>query len=401
MQQVGRVGIVAPVNQVRWGRPPLRVLGIALAAFVMLGLIDGGLGVAWPSLREAFDRGVAELGLLLAFGSAGYLMASSFYGRLHGRWGTGTLLGTGSTLLFVGVCGYAFAPVWGVVALAAFLLGLGGGLVDTGMNAHAALTFDVGSINLLHAGYGVGATLGPLVITLSLVATASWRWGYAGMAVLQLVTAAAVWARRDHWAGSEPTQPGDAPQPKARAPLILSVTLFFLYTGVEVGTGQWAFTLLSEGRGLSTAAAGTWVAIYWAGLTVGRFGFGIVGARLTASRILNGSMVVSLLGIAWLWWNPADLGVIGLPLAGLGFAAVFPTLVSLTPARLGRELSTKAMGYQLGAANLGAAGVPWLLGLAAEARGVETLAPGLFLAAVALTVVYVLGDRVGLGDSQP
>lgn len=182
---------------------------------------------------------------------------------------------------------------------------------------------------------------------------------------------------------------------------MLSVTLFFLYTGVEVGAGQWAFTLLSEGRGLSTAAAGTWVAVYWAGLTVGRFGFGIVGTRMTASRILNGSMVVSLVGIAWLWWNPGGLGVIGLPVAGLGFAAVFPTLVSLTPARLGRELSTKAMGYQLAAANLGAAGVPWLLGLVAEAQGVGALAPGLFLAAVALTVVYVVGDRVRAGDPQP
>jgi len=389
------------VNQARWGRPPLRVLGVALAAFVMLGLIDGGLGVAWPSLRQFFDRGVSELGLLLAFGSLGYLIASSGYGRLHVRWGTGTLLSSGSTLLFVGVCGYAVAPVWAVVAVSAVLLGLGGGLVDTGMNAHAALTFDVGSINLIHAGYGMGATLGPVVITLSLIATASWRWGYVAMAVLQLVTAAAIWARRAHWIGSEPAQPSDAPQTRVRSSLILLVTLFFLYTGVEVATGQWAFTLLSEGRGLSTAAAGTWVAVYWAGLTVGRFGFGIVGTRLATSQILNGSMVVSLLGIAWLWWDPAGLGVIGLPVAGLGFAAVFPTLVSLTPARLGREQSTKAMGYQLAAANLGAAGVPWLLGLVAEAQGVETLAPGLFLAAVALTLVYVLSGRVGASDPQP
>lgn len=379
----------------------MRVLGVALSAFVMLGLIDGGLGVAWPSLRGYFDRGVAELGLLLAFGSVGYLIASSGYGRLHGRWGTGTLLGVGSTLMFVGVCGYAVAPIWGVVTLSAVLLGLGGGLVDTGMNAHAALTFDVGSINILHAGYGVGATLGPLVITLSLVATASWRWGYAAMAVLQLVTAAAIWARQAHWASSEPVFSGEAPQPGIRSSLVVSVTLFFLYTGVEVATGQWAFTLLSEGRGMSTAAAGTWVALYWAGLTVGRFGVGFVGTRLGASKVLNGSMVVALLGIAWLWLDPAGLGVIGLPVAGLGFAAVFPTLVSLTPARLGRDQSTKAMGYQLAAANLGAAGVPWMLGLVAEAQGVETLAPGLFLAAAALTVVYALDDKLGARDLQP
>jgi len=375
----------------------LRGLIVALSAFVMLGLIDGGLGVAWPSMREFFDRGVAELGLLLAFGSVGYLTASAGYGRLHRRWGTGALLGIGSTLLFVGVTGFALGPAWGVVAGSAVLLGLGGGLVDTGMNAHAALAFDVGSINLLHACYGVGATLGPVVITLSLVASDSWRWGYAAMAVLQVLTAAAVWSRKSRWAGSEPDLASEGPGTGVRAPLLFLVVLFFLYTGVEVGVGQWAFTLLSEGRGMSTASAGVWVAIYWGGLTVGRFGFGLVGDRLTPSRILNGSMVVSVAGIGWLWMDPGGLGVLGLPVAGLGFAAVFPTLVSVTPARLGRVRSTKAMGYQLAAANLGAAAVPWVLGLIAESRGVASLAPGMFIASVALTVVYLASERFTSG----
>jgi fucose permease len=391
------------VNQARSKRPSLRALIVALSTFVMLGLIDGGLGVAWPSMREFFDRGVAELGLLLAFGSAGYLTASAGYGRLHRRWGTGTLLGSGSTLLFVGVAGFALGPVWTVVAGSAVLLGLGGGLVDTGMNAHAALAFDVGSINLLHACYGVGATLGPVVITLSLLTSDGWQWGYAVIAGLQLLTAVAVWSRRSRWAGSEPDLTGEASAPGARVPLLFLVVLFFLYTGVEVGAGQWAFTLLSEGRGMSTAAAGVWVAIYWGGLTVGRFGFGFVGDRLTPARILNGSMLVSLAAIGWLWRDPWGLGVLGLPVAGLGFAGVFPTLVSVTPARLGRGRSTKAMGYQLAAANLGAATVPWVLGIVAENRGVASLAPGLFAAAVALTVVHVASARIssGAGASPP
>jgi fucose permease len=371
----------------------MRGLIVALSAFVMLGLIDGGLGVAWPSMREFFDRGVAQLGLLLAFGSLGYLTASAGYGRLHRRWGTGALLGVGSTLLLLGVTGIALGAVWGVIAGSAVLLGLGGGLVDTGMNAHAALAFDVGSINLLHACYGVGATLGPVVITLSLVTSNSWRWGYAFMAILQVLAAVAVWARRSRWAGSEPDLKGEDPGTGARAPLLFLVVLFFLYTGVEVGAGQWAFTLLSEGRGMSTAAAGVWVAIYWGGLTVGRFGLGFVGDRLTPSRILNGSMLVAVAGIGWLWMDPGGFGVVGLPVAGLGFAAVFPTLVSVTPARLGRGRSTKAIGYQLAAANLGAAGVPWALGIIAEGRGVASLAPGLFVAAIALAVVYLASER--------
>lgn len=378
---------------IRSSRPPIRALAVALAAFVMLGLVDGALGVAWPSMRQALDRDLADLGLLLACGSLGYLGASVGYGRLHTRLGTGVLLGVGSGLLVVGVTGFAVAPTWVVVAGSAFLTGLGGGLVDTGMNAHAALSFDVGATNLLHACYGLGATLGPVLITVSLVMTGVWRGGYVVLALLQVASLAAVWSRRSRWAGTEPDASADQPIGNARLSTAFALLMFFLYTGVEVATGQWAFTLLTEGRGTGTAAAGTWVAIYWGGLTVGRFGFGIVGSRLAPGFILDVSMVVSLLGVTLLWLDPVGLGVVGLPLAGVGFAAVFPTLVSLTPDRIGRVASTRTMGYQLAAANIGAAGLPWILGLVADARGVTALGSGLFIAGALLATAHLISSR--------
>jgi fucose permease len=383
------------VNRSRSNRPSLRLLAVALAAFVMLGLVDGALGVAWPSLRETFGRDISDLGVLLAFGSVGYLTASGGYGWLHRRVGTGSLLLGGSILLVFGLAGFALSSEWLTIAASAISLGLGGGLVDTGMNAHAALAFDVGSINLLHACYGVGATLGPIVITVSLVSSGAWRRGYSLLAVAQVLTAFAIWTRRTRWAGAEPDFSGDATVVARRGQMWLMILLFFLYTGAEVATGQWAFTLLSEGRGMSTAAAGTWVAVYWGGLTVGRFGFGMLGGRLSPTLTLGGSMVVALAGVALIWLDPLDWGAVGLPLAGLGFAAVFPTLVALTPARIGRVRSTQSIGYQLAAANIGAAGVPWVLGGAAATWGVEALAPGLFVVAALLAALHFVSHRRG------
>lgn len=392
----------ARVNRARSPRPSLRALAVALAAFIMLGLADGALGVAWPSIRAAFTRDISDLGLLLTFGSIGYLSASAGYGWLHPRLGTGVLLGMGGGLLFVGLGGIALSPEWGMVAVSAVCLGLGGGLIDTGMNAHAALVFNVASINLLHACYGLGATLGPLVITLSLVSTGAWRSGYAVMAATQVLVVAAIWARRSRWTGVEPDVSRDRPVVPRRGQVWVMMLLFFLYTGVEVATGQWAFTLLTEGRGMATAAAGTWVAVYWGGLTVGRLGFGILGDRLNPSLSLRGSMVVALVGLALLWVDPLGLGVVGLPVAGLGFASVFPTLVALTPARIGRLRSTQSIGFQLAAANIGAAGVPWALGFVAAVLGVEALAPGLFLGSTLLAVVLLATDRSSPDDrGQP
>ncbi len=369
------------------------LLVVALATFVMLGLADGSLGVAWPSMRAAFDRGLSDLGVLLAFLSVGYLTASTGYGRVHSFLGTGVSLGFGCSLMALGLAGVALGPGWAVVAGSAGVLGLGGGLVDAGMNAHAALEFDVGSINLLHASYGVGATFGPLLIAFSLGVGAAWRGGYAVLAVCQVGIALIVWNARRRWVASPDNSTAEAEGLSERGRVGGLLMLFFMYTGVEVATGQWAFTLLSEGRGMTTALAGGWVAAFWGGLTVGRLVFGMVGARIPASRILDGSMAVALVGIGLIWWDPSGLGAVGLPIAGLGLAAVFPTMVSLTPARIGRLASTRVIGYQLAAANVGAASVPWLLGLAAEGYGLAALGPGLFGAAALAALIHLWTDR--------
>lgn len=368
-----------------------RLLLVALAAFVTLGLADGALGVGWPSMRSEFGRSVSELGVVLAVLSVGYLAASTSFGKVHATLGTGTALGVGCMLMAAALAGIALAPSWEVIVASVGFLGVGAGLVDAGMNAHAALAFDVGSTNLLHASYGVGATFAPLVITASLGAGAAWRGGYAFIAISQVAVAIAVWRWRKRWVAPSDTEPVPDSLRKSRISLLL--VLFLLYTGAEVATGQWAFSLLTEDRGISTGAAGLWVAAYWGGLTAGRFLFALVGNRIDPSRILDGSMAVALAGLGLLWWDPSSLGVVGLPIAGLGFSAVFPTMVSLTPARIGRGNSTRVIGYQLAAANIGAASVPWILGLVAEQAGLGWLAPGLFVTALVFASAHLLVDR--------
>ncbi|MFZ0014406.1 MAG: MFS transporter [Acidimicrobiia bacterium] len=374
-------------------RPFTAVLLVSFAAFIALGLGDGALGVAWPSMQGEFARGVADLGLLITVGSLGYLTASFSYGWLHGRAGTGPLLVGGSSLMALGFVSIGVAPVWALLVCSSLVLGFGGGLVDSGLNAHAALAFDVRSINLLHACFGVGATLGPVIVTISLTASGVWRGGYVAIAFLQVVVLGAIWARRNGWQVSDDDDSvGSVVVARKRRSWYL-FTLFFLYTGVEVATGQWAFSLLTESRGMSTASAGVWVAIYWGGLTVGRLLFGLVGNRVAPTRALGGSVLVAMTGLAILWVDPWGLGAFGLPIASLGLAAVFPTLISLTPSRIGRDRSTRSIGFQLGAASLGVAVIPWALGLVAESAGLEALGPGLFLVSALLALVHFVSAR--------
>ena len=70
--------------------------------------------------------------------------------------------------------------------------------------------------------------------------------------------------------------------------------------------GQWAFTVMTESRGISLASAGTWVAVYWGALAFGRAIFGFLVERFSVDQLLR------------------------LCLAGMAFGALFFTF-SMTP----------------------------------------------------------------------
>src|SRR5262249_7944616 len=277
-----------PVRSVR-ARPAL-VFALALLAFVSLGLPDAVVGVAWPSIRRAFALPVDRLGVLLFTTMAGYLVSSFASGAIVRRTGVGGLLIASSLLVVASCAGYASAPSWPFLVAAAVPGGLGAGAIDAAINAYAAARFPAGRVAWLHACWGVGATLGPLLMTAVRSAGLEWRWGYAILAAALSVRGAAFYRRRGWWgAGAEGAPPEAAPRAaigeSLRRPIVrANVLLFFLYTGVEGAAGQWAYTLLTESRGMAPGPAGVSVGAYWGSLTLGRIVFGIPAPHLGPAR---------------------------------------------------------------------------------------------------------------------
>ncbi len=140
-------------------------IGLCYVGFVSLGLPDGLLGVAAPSIRASF--GVAESGfgsMLLCF-MAGYLVASFSSGWVLARMQVGALLALSCLVTAASLLGYALAPVWGTVLAFAVAAGLGAGAIDAGLNTYVATHHGPRTLSWMHACYGIGATSGPAIIT--------------------------------------------------------------------------------------------------------------------------------------------------------------------------------------------------------------------------------------------
>ena len=377
-------------------RVAVAVAALQVALFVTLGLPDGALGVAWPSMRGAVDRPLGALGIVLALGAIGYLIGSPSVAGLARRFGTPDTMLAGSVGATLALAAWAATSSWAVLLAAAFVLGIARGMVDAGLNAYVALHGGVRRLGLLHGAYGVGTSAGSLLVVIALAA-GSWRGAWFVMAALN--AGVAVWGarRRTDWPPDvvvdAPEEDDGTAEPR-RTGLIVAVTVlcFAALVGAEYSTGAWSYTLLTDGRGVSDTAAGLWVAAFWGGLTVGRFAVGAVGHRIDRVTLLNVSAAGALTGVGLLWWDPAGLGVLGLPLAGLGFAALFPALVALMPDRIGPHRSSAVIGWSVAAASLGGTAVAAGAGVLVDRYGADVLGPTLFIVTgvfVALHLVLV------------
>ncbi|HMV84332.1 MAG TPA: MFS transporter [Blastocatellia bacterium] len=373
------------------------LIALVYLGFVSIGLPDGLLGVAWPSMRRRFGLPLDALGSLLVMYTAGYLISSFGSGRMLARVSVGTLLALSCLATGVSLLGYATTGRWGMVMGLGTLAGLGAGAIDAGLNTYAATHFSARMVNWLHAFYGVGALSGPLLMTAVLNAGRSWQVGYAVVGAGQLALAACFGLTQRRWSDNRPQTASATGADRhatlwetLRSPVTwLSVAIFFVYAGIEASAGAWAYSLFTESRGASAMLAGTWVSIYWGALTAGRVLSALLAGAITVRRLILGCIIGQAVGAALLWSNPAPIvGFLGLALVGLASAPIFPSLIAATPEHFHKKHVGNAVGFQIAAAVLGQSLLPASVGFLARQFGLEIVGPTLLLDALLLLLLF-------------
>lgn len=362
------------------------LMALAFTAYISLGLPDGLLGVAWPSMRREFSLNHDSFGALMVALTAGYLTSSFFGGRLMARFKLGTLLTASTFSAGIALLGYSIAPLWGIVVIAAVAAGLGGGGIDVTLNNYVASNHGDNLMQWLHASYGVGATMGPVIMTTAIALTDSWRSGYLAVGLLQLalmisfLLTISMWEKGD----KNPVAPQKSDHPDSRDTSMkatlrhpgvwLSVFLFFTYMGVEVAFGAWSYSLLTESRGVSTKLAGYWVGSFWGIFTIGRIFAGLYTSRISRLKLITVSFLAALAATIILTLdinNAASLAAI--IIIGLAIAPILPALISGTADRVGSRFTADTIGIQIAAMGVGGATIPSICGIIAKRYSLESI----------------------------
>lgn len=385
----------------------MSVFALSCLTYLSVALPGSTLGLLWPSMRATIHEPVDALGLVLFAGVLTSAVSSAVTGRLLSRMSAGPVLALGTATVGVALAMEAAAPALWVIVLGSAVFSLGFGAIDAALNVYAAGHFGARDINWLHASYGLGATLGPLLVTALLRGGLGWRGTMGSMAcVIALVAAllAITWRRasggqrRAAADRSEemltPAASGDT-APRKWSAIFAGVTFTTVETGLESAAGIWGYVFLTSGRGLPAVVAGVAVSAYWAMMFVGRALLGMVAARLGAARVLAwavasvpvGALLMTLPG-------PAFVAVVGMMTLGLATAPIFPLLTLTTSDRAGASATT-AVGLQVAASAVGGAALPSGIGLVIGAVSAWTLAPALLVLSLAMCGVYWLTLRTG------
>ena len=261
----------------------LALLAIIYLAFVSLGLPDGVLGVAWTAMRLDLHQPLAAVGLLTITVILSSGISTLFSAQVLNKLGTGPVVMISGFLTGLALLGFAVAPAFGWLVALAVPLGLGAGAVDAGLNHFVAAHYSSRHMNWLHGCWGIGATLGPLIMGASL-AGAGWQRGYLTIAAVQLALAVVLLLSLSLWRRENAKPPAashsDAQQacikPVSTLATWLAPLTFFLYVAIEAGTGLWAASILVNNRGTSAATAGLWVSLFFGAITAGRFAVGLL-----------------------------------------------------------------------------------------------------------------------------
>ena len=341
--------------------------------FLLFGTSMTIFGATIPEIIRMYDWSYSQTGLVLAASSVGYFLSSFASGFLIRKTGPRALIT--STLIIEGLSFLFFArfPSIALNTGLNFLIGFGQGGTEVVSNvAIIRMERDGKSrlMNLLHAGFCVGAFLGPVAVAGLINTVVGWRTIFPIVGIIILASAGALGMQQ--YPGADHTDrlsTGNRGAIHSARRMLLGIytILILLYVGVELSMSNWSAEFFVTRLDSTSEAGALMVAVLWLGLFVGRIGLSVFyhGKRqelvLLALNIASTSFILLML-----LSHSVVASSIFVFLIGIGLSGVYPLVMSL----VGKATdSTVAVGMVSTGGGIGSFSFPFILAYLADRTG--------------------------------
>ena len=387
------------------------LLVIIYLAFISLGLPDSLLGSAWPSMYSGLGVSIDSAGIISMIISGGTILSSLMSDRVIRRFGTGMVTFVSVTMTAIALMGFSLSNSFVMLCLCAVPLGLGAGSVDAALNNFVALHYKAKHMSWLHCFWGIGASMGPIIMSYSLVRSKLWNAGYRAISIIQFALVAVLLFSLPLWnkAQSPASKSEETHQqilsvrqliglPGAKQALLA----FFCYCAIEHTVGLWGSSYLVTIHGIPTETAASWISLYYIGITFGRFLSGFLAIKLRHKQMVQlGQLLIGTGVVVLLLPVQGNFLLAGLFLIGIGCAPIYPSLLHETPNNFGSRHSQSVMGVQMACAYVGTTFMPPLFGVlgAKMSYGLFPFFVGILLL-IMIFMVILLYKKTGTREGQ-
>ena len=368
------------------------LLALIYLAFISLGLPDSLLGAGWPVMHTELGVSVSFMGIISMVISGGTIVSSLLSDKLTHKFGTRTVTVASVLLTVAALFGFSFSGSFSMLIIFAGPYGLGAGASDAALNNYVALHYKAKHMSWLHCFWGVGAIISPFIMSFALK-NLNWNSGYRIVGFIQLAIALLLLVTLPVWKINKTESTADTKRVGLTAALKIKgvpflLIGFFAYCAAEATAMYWASTYFTEVKGISGDRAASFAALFYIGITLGRFASGFITERLGDRRmillgtgILACGIMILLIPVQSYMTAFAAFLVIG-----FGCAPIYPCIIHSTPANFGAENSGAIIGIQMASAYVGSTFIPPLFGLFGNAVGFSVM-PVYLLAFFALMII--------------
>lgn len=379
------------------------LLAVIYLSFISLGLPDSLLGSAWPTIYPEFHVPVSYAGAIFMIISAGTIISSLQSDRLTKRFGTGKVTAFSVLTTAIALFGFSISTSYWMLIAWAIPYGLGAGSVDASINNYVALHYESRHMSWLHCMWGVGASLGPCIMSFALTSGQGWNMGYRYISIIQILLTIIIMVSLPLWKGRNDSGTSEESDEKPEKALTLLeilripgtkqiMLIFFCYCALEQTAGLWASSYLVLKHGLDAETAASYGSLFFIGITVGRAISGFITMKLNDNQMIRLGQGIVLLGIALMCLPFGhQIALVGLIVVGLGCAPIYPCVIHSTPENFGPEKSQAIIGVQMASAYTGNVVMAPLFGLIANHISAGLLPAYLLLI---LAVMFTMHERL-------
>ena len=356
------------------------LIAIIYLAFISLGLPDSLIGSAWPVMHTQLNVPTSYAGIVTMLIAGGTIVSSLFSDRLTRKFGAGMVTSCSVLLTALALMGFSVTHSFAPLCIWAIPYGLGAGAIDAALNNYVALHFKARHMSWLHCFWGVGASISPYIMSYSLTGGMGWEHGYRIVGMIQIGLTAVLFLSLPLWKNRKNEAVTGTEAPRALrfrqalrikgVPMILLT--FFAYCALESSAGLWASSYLVQARGADPIVAAKFAALFYMGITFGRFLSGFISEKMGDKKLIRTGILIVAAGciLVVIPFSTDVPALIGLIIIGLGCAPIYPSVIHATPSNFGRENSQAIIGIQMASAYAGSTFMPPVFGWIASIAGI-------------------------------